>query len=82
MVDDLAAMREFRQVHSVMHLALLGLFDAYQGHPGGLGTWIKLQGDWLQPACLALSVLEPDRERPHAMDDRSFAREEQTRSSL
>jgi hypothetical protein len=82
MVDDLAAMREFRQVQAVMHLALLGLFDAHQGHPGGLGAGIKLQADWLQLTCLALSILKPDRERPHPMDDRSLAREEQTRSSL
>ena len=82
MMDDLTAMREFRQVHGVMHLALLGLFDAHQGHPGGLGAGIKLQGDWLHLACLSVSIPESDRERPHPMDDRSLAREEQTRSSL
>jgi predicted protein tyrosine phosphatase len=41
-MDDLTAMGQFRQVHSVMNLAVLALFDAHQGHPGGLGTGIKL----------------------------------------
>ena len=41
-VDGLAAMGQFRQVQGVMHLALLRVFHPYQGHPGGLGTGIKL----------------------------------------
>jgi hypothetical protein len=81
-MDDLAAMGQFRQLHGVMNLAVLGLFDAHQGHPGGLGTGIKLQGDRLHLTCLSAPILESDRERPHPMDDRSFAREEQARSSL
>jgi hypothetical protein len=81
-VDDFATMGQFRQVQGVVHLALLGLFDAHQGHPGGLGTGIKLQGDWLHLAHLSAAILESDRERPHSMHHRSFAPEQQARSSL
>jgi len=81
-MDDLAAMGQFRQVQGVMYLARLGLFDADESHPGGFGTGIKLQGDWLHLASLSASILESDRERPEPMDDRSFAREKQARSSL
>jgi hypothetical protein len=82
MMDDITAMGQFRQVQGMMNLALLGLFDAHQGHPRGLGTGIKLQGDRLHLTCLSASILESDRERPHPMDHRSFAVQEQARSSL
>jgi hypothetical protein len=82
LVDGLATMGQLRQVQGMMHLALSGLFDAHQGYASGFGTGIKLQGDWLDLACLSASILEPDRERPESMHHRSFAREEQTRSSL
>ncbi len=82
MVDDLAAMGQFRQVQAVMHLAILGLFDTHQGHPAGFGTRIELQGDWLHLTGLAASILESDREGPHPMDHRSFAAQEQARSPL
>jgi len=81
-MDDLAAMGQFCQVPGVMHLARWGLFDTHQGYPGGFGTGIKLQGDRLQRTFLAAPILEPDRKRPEPMDDRSFAREKQARSSL
>jgi hypothetical protein len=82
MVDDFAAMGQFRQLQSVVHLALLGLFDAHQGHPGGPGTGVKLQGDLLHLAPLSAAILASDRERPHSMHHRSLAREQQARSSL
>jgi hypothetical protein len=82
LMDDLTAMGQFRQVQSVMHFALLGLFDAHQGHPGSLGTGIKFQGNRLHLTGLSASILESDRERPHPVNHRSLAREEQARSSL
>jgi hypothetical protein len=36
-MDDITAMGQFRQVQGMMNLALLGLFDAHQGHPRGVG---------------------------------------------
>jgi len=81
-MDLLAAMGKVRQVQGVMHLALLRVFHPYQGHPGGFGTGIKLQGDRLHLALFSTSILEPNGERPHPMNHCSFAREEQARSSL
>jgi hypothetical protein len=75
-------MGQFRQVQAVMHLARLGLFDAYQGYPAGFGTGIKLQGDRLHLTGLVASILESDREGPQPMDHRSFATQQQARSSL
>jgi len=82
MVDHLAAMGQFRQVQAVMHLTLLGLFDAHQGYPAGFGTGIKPQGDRLHLTGLLASILESDGEGPHPMDHRSFATQQQARSSL
>jgi len=81
-MDAPSAMGQFCQVQGVMQLALPRLFDAHQGHPGGYGTRIQLEGDRLHLACLSAAILEPDRERPQPMDDRALAPKQQARSSL
>jgi hypothetical protein len=75
-------MGEFSKTQGVMHFALRSLLNAGQSYPGGLGTWINLERDWLQLTLFEGARFQPDGKRDKAMHYGALAGEQQPCTSL
>jgi hypothetical protein len=73
----LAPMGEVGKNQRVMHFPLASLLYPDEGHPTGLGAWVKFEGHILYPALHSAPVLESDDEGHAPVNHRSLVGEQE-----